>query len=156
MATQKNSIPTKIFDDINNRLRWAQGSCGMLCADAELDNDDYTNAASSADHNIKEAKELVDGLYDWIREQGDSKLGAVEVVTPGAPFDDDQVQKSVSNLQQGLCSLRASAQAIYDNHEIANMDSEQVHGIARLMSREAYRLMVEFETVEKAVKGGAS
>ena len=71
------------------------------------------------------------------------------------PLEDDAIREAVRELSKGLFALRESADAIYCNHEIANMHNDHVSGIVYLMKQEADRLMGEFHTVEKALKSEA-
>ncbi len=76
-------------------------------------------------------------------------------IRPEAPTEDEAIRKSVKELDYGLIALWSSADAIYCNHDIANMDSNHVLGIAYLMKQESLRLMEAFETVDREL-GGAS
>ena len=76
-------------------------------------------------------------------------------IRPVTTTEDDTIRKSLSDLQAGLTALWSSADAIYCNHDIADMDSNHVLGIAYLMKQETLRLMDAFETVKKEI-GGAS
>ncbi len=73
-------------------------------------------------------------------------------IRPVTTTEDDTIRKSLSDLQAGLTALWSSADAIYCNHDIANMDSDHVLGISYLMKQEAYRMMEAFEPVKKALE----
>ena len=76
-------------------------------------------------------------------------------IRPDVTTEDDTIRESLSDLQAGLTALWSSADAIYCNHDMANMDSNQVLGVAYLMKQEAWRLIEAFETVKEEL-GGAS
>ena len=76
-------------------------------------------------------------------------------IRPEATTEDDVIRNSVNNLQAGLTALWSSADAIYCNHDIANMDSNQVLGIAYLMKQETWRLMEALEIVGKELRGAS-
>ncbi len=76
-------------------------------------------------------------------------------IRPEVTTENGVVRESLGDHQAGLTALWASADAIYCNHDIANMDSEQVLAISYLMKQEAWRLIGAFETV-KTELGGAS